>query len=154
MHGSSEGHGIAAVAHLLFAESSSVPYSNCLIQRGRDNEIVRGVKGGAHDVVVVPRQDTQTGTLGVIPKSQCLIITGTQQPRKRLGVGMELNCPDIIQVPQKSKETTAEFVIPDFDFVVITSTDQQGLGHVKIDSTDGSIVLFETINDSAHAIVP
>ena len=67
---------------------------------------------------------------------------------------MKLNGADVIQVTQEGKETAAQLVVPDFDLVVISTRDNQGVGQVKINSTDGSIVLFKSINDSADPIIP
>ena len=67
---------------------------------------------------------------------------------------MKLDRSDVIQVTQEGKETAAQFVVPDLDLVVISTRYNQGVGQVKINATDGSVVLFKSINDSADAIIP
>jgi hypothetical protein len=52
------------------------------------------------------------------------------------------------------EETPPSLVVPDLDLVIITTGDKQGLSRVEIDSSNGAIVFFETINQSSHAVIP
>ena len=55
---------------------------------------------------------------------------------------------------EKSKETSTKFVVPYFDFVIVSSGNNQGLNKMKVDSADGSIVFFESVNDCSDTIIP
>jgi hypothetical protein len=68
--GTSSGrHGVhhGGFTHLLFAKTGGIPNSDRLIQRSRNNQILGWMKGGTHDIVIVTRQDTQTGPFVEIP---------------------------------------------------------------------------------------
>jgi hypothetical protein len=112
------------------------------------------MKGGTHDIVIVTGQDTQARSLVKVPETKGLIVTSRQDPRKLRRVGMKLDGANIIQMTQEGKETTAQFVIPYFDLVVITTGYNERICQVKVDATDGSIVLFKTINDGSDPIIP
>jgi hypothetical protein len=67
---------------------------------------------------------------------------------------MELDGPNVIEVSQKSEKAPAELVVPHLDLVVVAPRDQQRLGVVKVDASDGPIVLLEPVNDRPNAVVP
>lgn len=52
------------------------------------------------------------------------------------------------------EKTSPGLVIPDFDLVVVTPGDEEGLGRVKVNASNRTIVLFESVNESSHAIIP
>lgn len=54
----------------------------------------------------------------------------------------------------QSKQTSSRLVRPDFDLVVVATGNEERLRLVEIDASDGTIVLFETINEGSHAVIP
>mmetsp|Transcript_11249 Transcript_11249/g.32344 ORF Transcript_11249/g.32344 Transcript_11249/m.32344 type:complete len:424 (-) Transcript_11249:228-1499(-) len=161
VHGRGGGTGMAAhridggrLAHLLLAETGGVPNPDGLIQTGRDDEIFRRVECGAHDVVVVSRQDAEACATLEVPQPQGLIIGRTEDPWELGRVGMELDGADVIQVAQQCEEAASELVIPDLDLVVITSGHDERLLQVEIHTAHGTIVLLETIDDGSDAVIP
>lgn len=67
---------------------------------------------------------------------------------------MEEYSAHVIQVAIQCEKTPASLVVPDLNLVVVTSRHKQGLGRMKVDTADGAIVLFESVNESSHAVVP
>ncbi len=67
---------------------------------------------------------------------------------------MELNCTNIIQVAQQCKEASSEFVVPNLNFVIISTGNDERFVEVKVYATDGSVVFFEAVDDSAYAVIP
>lgn len=67
---------------------------------------------------------------------------------------MEEDCSNIIQMPIQSKETSTSLVRPDLDFVIISAGNEEGLGLVKVDSSDRAIVLLKSINQGSHTVIP
>jgi hypothetical protein len=55
---------------------------------------------------------------------------------------------------EQCKETTAEFIIPNFDFVIVTSGNDEGFHEMKVDAADGTVVLFKSVDDCSHAVIP
>mmetsp|Transcript_7624 Transcript_7624/g.18433 ORF Transcript_7624/g.18433 Transcript_7624/m.18433 type:complete len:242 (+) Transcript_7624:3479-4204(+) len=137
-----------------FSESGSVPNPNGLIQGRRDDQVFGGMEGRTHHIVVVTRQDAQTGTFVEIPQSQGLIVTGGQNPRKLRRIGVELDRANVIEMPQQREKASSQLVIPDLDFVIVTSANDQRFGFVKINSSNRSVVLFESIDDGTNSVIP
>ena len=150
----STGAATAIASLLFFAQSGRVPHPHGLIERRRNDQIFTGMKGGAHDVVIVTRQHAQATAAGKVPQAQRLIVRRTQDPRKLCGVGMKLHRANVIQMSQQSKQAAAEFVVPHFDLVVVATRYEQRFGQMKIDAADGTVVLFEAINHCPDAVVP
>mmetsp|Transcript_61092 Transcript_61092/g.171174 ORF Transcript_61092/g.171174 Transcript_61092/m.171174 type:complete len:225 (+) Transcript_61092:1764-2438(+) len=144
-------HGIP---HLFLAQTSSVPDSDSLIQTSRHNQVFRGMEGSTHNVVIVSRQNAQARALVKVPQTESLIVGRAQNPRELRRVRMELNSSDVIQVSQQCEKTSSELVVPYFDFVIVTAGDNQRLVEVKIHTSNGSFVLFESINHRSNAVVP
>jgi hypothetical protein len=67
---------------------------------------------------------------------------------------MEFHRPDVIQVPQQREEASSEFVIPNLDLVIVAAGDDEGLVEVKIHAADWTVVFFESVYDSAYAVIP
>ena len=67
---------------------------------------------------------------------------------------MEENRSDIVQMPGKREETPFCVVIPDLDPIIISTRNKEGLCLVKVDSSDGPIMLLESVNQCAHTVVP
>lgn len=141
-------------SQLLLSQPRSIPYPHRLIQGGTDNQILRWMKRRTHDIMIMPRQNTQTGPLTKIPQPQRLIVTRTQNPGELTGIGMKLNGANVVQMSQECEETTAEFVIPHLDFVVVSARDYEGVVEVKVHAADGAVVFFEAVDDGAYAVVP
>jgi hypothetical protein len=62
--------------------------------------------------------------------------------------------PHVIQMSIERKQTSASLVAPDLDLVVIAARNEQWLGFVEVNASNGSIVFFEAINECSHAVVP
>lgn len=45
-------------------------------------------------------------------------------------------------------------MVPDLDPVIITTTDEKGLCRMEVDTSYWTLVLFETIVDRAHLVIP
>lgn len=67
---------------------------------------------------------------------------------------VEENCTDIVQVTIKRKDAASCLVGPDFNFVIITAGHEERLCFVEINAPDRTVVLFESVNQCAHAVVP
>ena len=57
-------------------------------------------------------------------------------------------------MPIQCEETTAGLVRPHLNLVVIATRDEEGLSLVKIDTSNGSVVLLESIDQCSHSIIP
>lgn len=60
----------------------------------------------------------------------------------------------VVEMSVQGEQTSPRLVRPDLDLVVVASRDEEGLGLVKIDASNGTVVLFETINKGSHAVIP
>ena len=131
------------------------------------------MKLSAHSVVVVPRHGAEQRAVLPVPYPNRLIIRGADNPRELM---VEEDGPNVIQVPVQCEQTPPRLVRPHLDLVVITTRYEQGLPRckqalslssplfcstaiphlcfVKVDTADGSIVLFEPINQRSHAVIP
>lgn len=67
---------------------------------------------------------------------------------------MEEHGADIIQMSVQGEEASSRLIGPDLDFVIVATGHEKRLGLMKVDATDRAVVLFESINQSAHTIVP
>lgn len=67
---------------------------------------------------------------------------------------MEENRAHVIQMAVQCEKTPPGLVVPDLDLVVIASGHKQGLSRVEIDSSDWTIVFFESVNECSHTVVP
>lgn len=67
---------------------------------------------------------------------------------------MEENGADVIEMAVQGKETPSSLIRPDLDLVIITAGDEEGLGLMEIDTSDGTVVLLESIYQGTHTIVP
>ena len=61
---------------------------------------------------------------------------------------------DIIKMTVQGKETPPRLIGPDLNLVIVAARDEEGLGFVKVDTPDGTVMLLESIYQSAHTIVP
>jgi hypothetical protein len=86
-----------------------------------------------------------------IPDSDGLVIGRRDDPGKFM---VEENGAHVVQVTVQGKQTPPSLGAPDFDLVVVASRNKQGLGRVEIDSSNGSVVLFESVNERSHAVIP
>lgn len=61
---------------------------------------------------------------------------------------------NVVEMAVQGEQAAPGLVRPDLDFVVITTRNKQGLRLVKVDASNGAIVLFEAIDQSTHTVVP
>mmetsp|Transcript_22214 Transcript_22214/g.40027 ORF Transcript_22214/g.40027 Transcript_22214/m.40027 type:complete len:298 (-) Transcript_22214:378-1271(-) len=73
-HAGSSETSVHTSTHLLLSKAGRVPHAHGLIQRCTHDQVLAGVKGGTHNVVIVASQHTKTGPLLKVPKTQSLII--------------------------------------------------------------------------------
>jgi hypothetical protein len=69
---------------------------------------------------------------------------------------MKLDSPNIVEVTMESKETTTVLrtEVPDFDLVIVATGDQKGSAGMNGDTSNRAFVLFESVYEYAHAVVP
>ena len=67
---------------------------------------------------------------------------------------MEEDGADIVEVSIESEEAPPTLIGPDLDLVVISPRYEQRLRLVKVNPSYRTVVLLESINQCAHAIVP
>ena len=67
---------------------------------------------------------------------------------------VEKDRPHIIQMAVQGEEAPSRLVGPYFYLVVIASRDEERLGFVKINASNRPVVFFETVDESAHTVVP
>lgn len=67
---------------------------------------------------------------------------------------MKEDSPNVVQVSVEGEKTPPSLIRPDFDLVVVSAGYEQRLRFVKIYPPNRPIVLFETVDQSAHPIVP
>ena len=67
---------------------------------------------------------------------------------------MEKDCPDIIQVSIQSEETAPRLQRPNFDLIVVSSRYEKWLSFMEIYASNWTIVLFESIDQRAHSVIP
>lgn len=67
---------------------------------------------------------------------------------------MKENRSYIVQVAVQGKETPPGLIRPDFDFVIISARNEKRLGLVEVNTSDGPVVLFESIYQGSHAVIP
>ena len=90
-------------------------------------------------------------TILPVPYPDCLIVGGRQDPWELV---VEENGADVVKVAVEREKAATCLVRPNLDLVVIATGDEQGLSLVKVDASNGSIVLFESVDQRAHSIVP
>jgi hypothetical protein len=59
---------------------------------------------------------------------------------------MEEDGSDVIEMTVKGEKAAPGLIRPDLDLVIVTARDEKRLCLVEVDTTDRTIVLFETIN--------
>ena len=67
---------------------------------------------------------------------------------------MEEDRPHIIEMSIESEETSSRLIGPHLNLVVIPSRDEERLCLVEVDAAHRAVMLFEAIDESAHAVVP
>lgn len=157
---------------MLLSQPRYIPDADRLIERGRSYQIVLWMKLSAHHIMIVAShgadyrkpssqyplalfaatrsQLTQRPVLPV-PYPNCLIVGTGQNPGKLV---VKENRPHIVQMAVQREKASPRLVTPHFDLVVITSGNEEGLRLVEVDASDGTIVLFESVNKSSHPIIP
>lgn len=54
----------------------------------------------------------------------------------------------------QSEKTPTALITPHLDLVVVASGNEQGLRWMKVDTSNGAVMLLEAVDESSHAIVP
>ena len=67
---------------------------------------------------------------------------------------MEEDRPDVVQVPIEGEETSPCLIRPNLNLVIITAGDEERLCLMEVNASNGSIVLFKSIDQGAHAVIP
>lgn len=67
---------------------------------------------------------------------------------------VEEDCPHIVKVAIEREKTSPCLVGPDFDFIVVSAGNEQWLGLVEVDATDWAVVLFKSVDQRSHTVVP
>mmetsp|Transcript_9412 Transcript_9412/g.32760 ORF Transcript_9412/g.32760 Transcript_9412/m.32760 type:complete len:512 (+) Transcript_9412:1111-2646(+) len=137
--------------HRLLAQPRDVPDPHRLVKRGADDQVLLGVEGGAHHVVVVPRKHADARAALPVPYADRLVVRRGHDPGVLL---VELHGADVVEVAQQREEAAAVLVVPDLDLVVVAAGDEERLRAVEVDAAHGAVVLVEAVNQRAHAVVP
>lgn len=61
---------------------------------------------------------------------------------------------DVIQVAVQSEKTAPGLIGPDLDLVVVASGNEEWLCLMEVDASNRPIVLFESVNEGSHAVIP
>jgi hypothetical protein len=61
---------------------------------------------------------------------------------------------NVVQMAIERKETSSALVGPNLDLVVIAPRHEQRLRFVEVYASDRPVMLFETVYQSAHAVIP
>lgn len=61
---------------------------------------------------------------------------------------------DIVQMTVQREDASPCLVRPNFDLVVVSAGHKERLGFVEVDAANGPIMLFKSINECAHAVIP
>lgn len=64
------------------------------------------------------------------------------------------NSPNVVQMTIEREKTPPRLIRPDLYFVVVSTGYEQRLGLVEIDASNRPIVLFETVYQSTHPVIP
>lgn len=67
---------------------------------------------------------------------------------------MEEDCADVVKMAIEGEQTSSCLVVPDLDLVVIAARNEQRLCLVEVDSSNWAVVLFKSVDQGSHAIVP
>lgn len=97
-------------------EAADVPHPDSLVEGGRDDEVLLGVEGGAHDVVVVTCEDAQAGATLPIPNADGLVVGSRYHPGVLV---VEVHSPDVVQMAHEGEKAPPGFVVPHLNLVVI-----------------------------------
>lgn len=89
----------------------SVPDADSLVERRRHNEVLLGVEGRAHDIVIVARKNRYTCARLPVPDADSLVVRCRDDPRVLV---VELHGPDVVEMTQEREEASSELVIPHF----------------------------------------
>jgi hypothetical protein len=67
---------------------------------------------------------------------------------------MEKHRPNVVQMAIECKETAPGGERPDLNLVVVSSGYEEWLGAMEVHASHRSIMLFEPVDQGAHAVVP
>jgi len=95
-------------------------------------------------------QHTQ-GPILPIPYPYRLVVGAGKDPGQLM---VEENSTNVVKVTIERKKTPPRLMRPDFDLVVVAPRNEQRLRIMEINAPYWSIMFLETVNESAHTIVP
>jgi hypothetical protein len=61
---------------------------------------------------------------------------------------------DVVEMAAEGEEAAAGLQRPDLDLVIVTAGNEERLGLVEIDASNGTIVLLKSVDEGSHAVVP
>lgn len=64
------------------------------------------------------------------------------------------NSPNVVQMTVEGEKTPSRLIRPDLDFVVVSTGHEQRLRFVKIDPSNRPIMLFKSVYESTHPVIP
>lgn len=67
---------------------------------------------------------------------------------------VEEDRPNVVQMPIEGEETTPSLIRPDLDLVVVPSRNKQRLRLMEVNTSYWPVMLFESVNECAHPVVP
>lgn len=67
---------------------------------------------------------------------------------------VEEDCTDVVQMAVQGEEAASSLIGPDLDLVVIAAGHEEWLCFVEVDAADRTVMLFEPVDQSSHAVVP
>ena len=67
---------------------------------------------------------------------------------------VEEDCTDIVQMAIEGEEASSTLVRPDFDLVIITTRNEQRLGLVEVNASNGTVMLLKAVNQGSHPVIP
>jgi hypothetical protein len=67
---------------------------------------------------------------------------------------VEKHRSNVVQMAVEGEETAPSGEGPDFDLVVVSSGYEERLGAMEIYASHRSIMLFEPVDQGAHAVIP
>lgn len=61
---------------------------------------------------------------------------------------------DVVEMAIQGEQASSCLIGPYFDLIVVTARNEERLRFMKINAADRSIVLFESIDQSSHPVIP
>lgn len=67
---------------------------------------------------------------------------------------MEKYRPHVIEMAVQREQAPSSLIRPDLNLVIVSARYKKRLRFVEINPSDRAIVLFETVDQGAHAVIP